>query len=203
MSLRNLLRFRISVFSAIIAILVMGAIIFTISYMIYHGKTDKVAPNNDPTSSVTIASTGIKYPEGWSEATQISVRENQAGVLAAVSKQNSNARMVLRQIKGDLPKDFDITTLPGKIVEDLQKNIEGFSLNEKRTLKIDKYEAVKINYNQVSSADQSIQHYSMYIVPTSSTTYYITYNGGGQEISSLDKDINSINQSVGAYIQSH
>jgi hypothetical protein len=153
----------------------------------------------EPVPQVTLTPSGIDYPAGWTEASEIAVSEKESGVTSVATKETPEARAIIREVSGERAPDFDISTLPGEIEKALSEEIEGFRLVQKRTVKVGGNDAVKVAYTQLSNEDQQIYHYEMYIIPTSQKTYYITYSTP-DDIGQISGDITKVNQSLADYI---
>ncbi len=153
-----------------------------------------------PIPQVAIAPSGIDYPTGWTEAEEIAVSEKESGVTSVATKEEPEARVIIREVEGDRAPNFDISKLPEEIESALNAEVEGFTLVEKRTLKIGGNDAVKIAYTQLNSEDQQIYKFSMFIIPAAQKTYYITYSTP-DDIASLSDDITKINQSLAEAIK--
>lgn len=149
---------------------------------------------------VTIAPSGIKYPSSWAEASSIATSEKELGVTSVATKGEPTTKVIVRESNGDLSKGLDQEKLPDQIASNLGQQVEGFKLVEKRTLKIDKHDAIKVEYTQLSPGDQKVYRYVMFIVPTTQKTYYITYSSA-EDLAKISSDITTINQAIMQHIE--
>jgi len=151
---------------------------------------------------VAVTPSGITYPSSWQEAAEIAVSEKDSGVTSVATKGQPTTKVIIREVNGELASDFDIQKLPDQIGTELGAQIEGFTLIEKRTMKMGENNAVRVEYKQLNSSDQKIYQFVMFVVPTAKKTFYITYSSA-EDIAKLSGDIDKINQSIAQYIKTH
>lgn len=188
---RSKKRLIVVLIAAFIVVILVGIFVFN--------RTNNQQANNNQAPQVTIEPSGITYPPSWVEATEISASEKEAGVTSLATKDKSATKVIVREVTGDLPSNFDIKKLPTQVVSQLSEQVEGFTLVDKRTIKLGEHDAVKVDYTQLNPDDQKEYNFVMFIVPTDKKTYYVTYSSA-EELSKISDDITKINQSITQYI---
>ena len=185
-------------------LLIAGVVVLALllgGIAIFNQRSKDDAAQSGMVKYVPVAASGIVYPAEWSEADEITESEKESGVTSIATKDSPTTRVIVREVPGELAADFDITKLPDQIVSGLEAEIEGFTLGSKDTLKYGSHDAVKIEYSQLSPADQKIYQFIMFIVPTSKKTYYITYTSDS-DIAKIKDDVTKINQALVTHIKS-
>ncbi len=184
--------------NSLIIILVLAVVGLGIYTAFHKSKVDQSGTQEE---KVQIAPSGIVYPDGWEEATEITASNKESGVISEASHTNPDVKVLVREEAAKLPKGSDISKLPDTIVAGLDDGLEGFTLVSKEVVKIGDYEAINVKYTDLDA--NQIKHTSeMFVVPTPKNTFYITYRSN-KDFPELKDDIAKINQSVANYIKSH
>jgi hypothetical protein len=179
---------------AAVAVVIVGVVAYKMGAK---GATGEQQPE---VKYVSVKKSGITYPSSWTEAKQITAIEKESGVTSIATKGNPKTRVIVRDVEGELAADFDIKKLPDQIAEQLEDEVDSFTLVSKGTTKYGTSDAVKIEYTQLNLDDQKVYEVSMFIVPTAEKTYYITYSTD-EGASKISKDIAAINAAIAAYIK--
>jgi hypothetical protein len=184
--------------NGLIAILLLAVIGLGI-YVVFHKNSSYEALVTE--EKVQIAPSGIAYPDGWTEATEITASNKDAGVVAEASHTNPDVKVVVREQETTLPNNFDISGFPDVIVAKLEDTQEEFKSISKEVIKIGSYDVVRVKYTDLDA--NQVKHTSeMFVVPTPKKTFYINYRSS-KDFSELNNDIAKINQSIANYIKSH
>lgn len=184
--------------NSLIIILVLAVVGLGIYTAFHKSKVDQSGTQEE---KVQIAPSGIVYPDGWEEATEITASNKESGVISEASHTNPDVKVLVREEAAKLPKGSDISKLPDTIVAGLDDGLEGFTLVSKEVIKIGDYDAINVKYTDLDA--NQIKHTSeMFVMPTPKNTFYITYRSN-KDFSELKDDIAKINQSVANYIKSH
>ncbi len=186
-----------------ILLIVFGlAIIILILLLVFRNNNNKNQQSSTSnTTRVTIAPSGMKYPVGWREVSQISLADKDAGIVSEAARSNPAGEVILRVVEGNLAKNFDINTLPSQIVAKLRNNLSGFVLVSNDTVSLGKDQAVRITYKD--SSGQQVYEHTQYSVPTANKTFYFTISAKKADFKKLSGDISKLSAALAAYIPAH
>lgn len=193
---KNIVRFIIVVVIILVAVLL-------IMHSQDHKPKQPVARTKGATPAQTaIAPSGIEYPSSWTEASQMSTTDERAGVISEAAQESTSTTVIVRKVAEELPKDFNINTLPSQIVASLTKGVGGFHLISDNVIQVQSYNTIQIDYTSTGNANKTLMN-EMYIIPTQTNTFYITYTNSKGLISESQSDITNINTSIATYIKTH
>lgn len=185
---------------------VLGVIVVALLLWIFliNDNNSNTSPtnNNQTTKKVSIAPSGMKYPEGWQEVSQISTTNKDAGVVSEAVHSNSDARVIIRIEEGSQAKDFDIDKSLADTVDKLKSNLDNFSLVSKEIIRVGKNQAISVAY-QYSNGEQLYKQ-TQFIAPTANKTFYLTITAqDSDDLQLISADISKISSAFGNYVTAH
>ncbi len=181
--------------AAIIALLLVG---FSVYKLTHHHNSQTT--NNHQT--VTIAPSGIKYPAAWSELPTISAADQTDGVVSEAVHVTPNATIVVRAVKGTLPKDFNIHTLATDTESSLKQGLNDFIPESNSLVSIGSHQSAQVIYKNTNDGGQVNEAVSL-TIPTTNKIFYINISSLATDFTKIDSDIPAIKTAVATYIDTH
>lgn len=180
-----------------IALLAAAVIIVVLAVFAFHKRQPSQA-NSSQANNVTIAPSGIKYPQGWQEVSQVNIADKNAGVISEAAHTNPEASIVVRMDQANLAKGTDIKTLPADITKRLKDSLTGFSLIDSGVINIAKTQAIRVTYKDLNGS--LIYEHTQFIIPTKTRTFYLTISAKNSDFAQLTSDITKISEVFTGYV---
>lgn len=153
------------------------------------------------TKTVTIAPSGMKYPIGWQELSQISLDDKNTGVVSEAVHNNPDAQVIIRIDNNLLAQDFNINSALSETVAKLKGSLNRFNLVKKEIVQIGKNPAISITYKDLIS--NQIYESNQLIVPTQNKTFYLTIFAKEPNFGLLMSAVDKIKVAFASFVDSN
>ncbi len=160
-----------------ILLVVLGGVIIVLVILLASKNSSNNQQSTNGTakigiSQVAITPSGMKYPTGWQELSQINLADKSASVISEAVHSNPDAQAIIRINQGPLANGFDINKSVTETIGKLKSNLTSFTLVSNKIIQLGKNQAINITY-KYSNAGQMYEQ-TQVIVPTSKKTYFLT-----------------------------
>ena len=183
-----------AVIIAILAILAAG-------YFLFRDEIALRTTSKEVATVKVVRSVNLSYPDGWQEE-RLTNADVIAGILLKLRREDPEATLILRTIVGKLEEGVDINSLSDQIVAAFEKEIEKFSLVEKKVSRLESFNSVDVIYKQSSSEDNKIYKNRIIIMPTKNQTFYLTFRSEDTDFEKVEADIEKVTSDFAAYLES-
>jgi len=183
-----------AVIIAILAILAAG-------YFLFRDEIALRTTSKEVATVKVVRSVNLSYPDGWQEE-RLTNADVIAGILLKLRREDPEATLILRTIVGKLEEGVDINSLSDQIVAAFEKEIENFSLVEKKVSRLESFNSVDVIYKQSSSEDNKIYKNRIIIMPTKNQTFYLTFRSEDTDFEKIEADIEKMTSDFAAYLES-
>ena len=183
-----------AVIIAILAILAAG-------YFLFRDEIALRTTSKEVATVKVVRSVNLSYPDGWQEE-RLTNADVIAGILLKLGREDPNATLILRTIVGKLEEGVDINSLSDQIVAAFEKEIENFSLVEKKVSRLESFNSVDVIYKQSSAEDNKIYKNRIIIMPTKNQTFYLTFRSEDTDFEKIEADIEKMTSDFAAYLES-
>ena len=183
-----------AVIIAILAILAAG-------YFLFRDEIALRTTSKEVATVKVVRSVNLSYPDGWQEE-RLTNADVIAGILLKLRREDPEATLILRTIVGKLEEGVDINSLSDQIVAAFEKEIENFSLVEKKVSRLESFNSVDVIYKQSSSEDNKIYKNRIIIMPTKNQTFYLTFRSEDTDFEKVEADIEKVTSDFAAYLES-
>ncbi len=183
-----------AVIIAILALLAAG-------YFLFRDEIALRTTSKEVATVKVVRSVNLSYPDGWQEE-RLTNADVIAGILLKLGREGPGATLILRTIVGKLEEGVDINSLSDQIVAAFEKEIENFSLVEKKVSRLESFNSVDVIYKQSSAEDNKIYKNRIIIMPTKNQTFYLTFRSEDTDFEKIEADIEKMTSDFAAYLES-
>ena len=182
------------------AIIVILAVLAA-GYFLFRDEIALRTTSKEVATVKVVRSVNLSYPDGWQEE-RLTNADVIAGILLKLRREDPEATLILRTIVGKLEEGVDINSLSDQIVAAFEKEIENFSLVEKKVSRLESFNSVDVIYKQSSSEDNKIYKNRIIIMPTKNQTFYLTFRSEDTDFEKVEADIEKVTSDFAAYLES-
>ena len=183
------------------AVIIVFLALLAAGYFLFRDEIALRTTSKEVATVKVVRSVNLSYPDGWQEE-RLTNADVIAGILLKLGREDPNATLILRTIVGKLEEGVDINSLSDQIVAAFEKEIENFSLVEKKVSRLESFNSVDVIYKQSSSEDNKIYKNRIIIMPTKNQTFYLTFRSEDTDFEKIEADIEKMTSDFAAYLES-
>ena len=183
------------------AVIIVILAILAAGYFLFRDEIALRTTSKEVATVKVVRSVNLSYPDGWQEE-RLTNADVIAGILLKLGREDPEATLILRTIVGKLEEGVDINSLSDQIVAAFEKEIENFSLVEKKVSRLESFNSVDVIYKQSSSEDNKIYKNRIIIMPTKNQTFYLTFRSEDTDFEKIEADIEKMTSDFAAYLES-
>ena len=183
------------------AVIIVFLALLAAGYFLFRDEIALRTTSKEVATVKVVRSVNLSYPDGWQEE-RLTNADVIAGILLKLGREDPNATLILRTIVGKLEEGVDINSLSDQIVAAFEKEIENFSLVEKKVSRLESFNSVDVIYKQSSSEDNKIYKNRIIIMPTKNQTFYLTFRSEDTDFEKVEADIEKVTSDFAAYLES-
>ena len=183
------------------AVIIVFLALLAAGYFLFRDEIALRTTSKEVATVKVVRSVNLSYPDGWQEE-RLTNADVIAGILLKLGREDPNATLILRTIVGKLEEGVDINSLSDQIVAAFEKEIENFSLVEKKVSRLESFNSVDVIYKQSSAEDNKIYKNRIIIMPTKNQTFYLTFRSEDTDFEKIEADIEKMTSDFAAYLES-
>ena len=183
------------------AVIIVFLALLAAGYFLFRDEIALRTTSKEVATVKVVRSVNLSYPDGWQEE-RLTNADVIAGILLKLGREDPNATLILRTIVGKLEEGVDINSLSDQIVAAFEKEIENFSLVEKKVSRLESFNSVDVIYKQSSAEDNKIYKNRIIIMPTKNQTFYLTFRSEDTDFEKVEADIEKMTSDFAAYLES-
>jgi len=183
------------------AVIIVFLALLAAGYFLFRDEIALRTTSKEVATVKVVRSVNLSYPDGWQEE-RLTNADVIAGILLKLRREDPEATLILRTIVGKLEEGVDINSLSDQIVAAFEKEIENFSLVEKKVSRLESFNSVDVIYKQSSSEDNKIYKNRIIIMPTKNQTFYLTFRSEDTDFEKVEADIEKVTSDFAAYLES-
>ena len=183
------------------AVIIVFLALLAAGYFLFRDEIALRTTSKEVATVKVVRSVNLSYPDGWQEE-RLTNADVIAGILLKLRREDPEATLILRTIVGKLEEGVDINSLSDQIVAAFEKEIENFSLVEKKVSRLESFNSVDVTYKQSSSEDNKTYKNRIIIMPTKNQTFYLTFRSEDTDFEKVEADIEKVTSDFAAYLES-